>query len=85
MHLDRMAHALNQESISTRIRRAEGGETAATALKWLIHGIFGATSDDGRREIILQSAISILGAKNAIPLLLLAPFEEPTWTLVGLQ
>lgn len=57
--------------------------SAARASEWLIQGIFGAISDDEKREVILRSVIASVGSENAIRVLMLAPFGNTTWTLVG--
>jgi addiction module HigA family antidote len=65
-------------------KKGEGGQVARAA-EWLIQGILGAIADDGKREVFLTSAISALGPENAVPLLMLAPFGDSTWSLVETQ
>lgn len=56
---------------------------AARASEWLIQGILGAITDDAERSTFLRSAITAIGPEHAIRLLMLAPFGEATWALVG--
>lgn len=42
-----------------------------------------AVPDDAKREAFLNSAIAVLGSENAVQLMMLAPFNESTWSLVG--
>lgn len=71
-----ISHAFN--------KKGEGGPVAR-ASDWLIQGIVGAIAEDSEREAFLTSAISEFGPENAIPLLILAPFGEFTWSLVESQ
>lgn len=71
-----VSHAFN--------KKGEGGPVDR-ASDWLIQGIVGAIAEDSEREAFLTSAISELGPENAIPILMLAPFGESTWSLVESQ
>ena len=64
-------------------RRRVADESAARASEWLINGIFGAIPDDAKRTAFIESSIAALGAESAVPLLLLTPFGEAAWSLVG--
>lgn len=55
----------------------------ARASEWMIQGIFGAISDDAERDAFLKSVIEAVGSDNVIRVLMLAPFGQATWMLVG--
>jgi addiction module HigA family antidote len=67
--------------VTTAFRKMAAGESTMHASEGLIRGVIGAITDGVARASFLESAISELGSKNAIPVLLLAPFNESTWSL----
>lgn len=80
---------LNKSELLSLLSRAfnkkgEGGPVTR-ASDWLIQGVLNAIAEDSEREAFLTSAISELGPENVVPLLMLAPFGESTWSLVESQ
>lgn len=69
--------------VTTAFRRMGAGENAVHASEGLIRGAVGAIADDVKRDAFLKSAILELGSNNAIRVLLLAPFNEMTWSLAS--
>jgi len=56
---------------------------ATHSSEWLVQGILGAIRDDAERGDFIRSAITKIGSVNSHRLLMLAPFGEATWGLVG--
>jgi len=57
------------------------GTSSAHASEWLIQGALEAMSDNSKRNAFLESILAKMSVENAIPLLMLAPFNDATWSL----
>lgn len=69
--------------VALAVQKTNETGPADRAAEWLIQGIFGAIPDEAERSVFLRSAIAAAGPEMAVRLLMLAPFGEATWMLVG--
>jgi len=69
--------------VTAAFQKMKIGDAATHASSGLIRGVLGSITDDAEREAFIKSAISELGADNAVPILLLAPFTEATWAMIS--